>query len=442
MSGEGGRPRGRDDHAVVIGAGFAGLLTARVLADHYRAVTVVEKDVVRDGTVRRPGLPQAHHVHILLDRGVRALEALFPGMTAELSRQGAVPFDVCEMSAMLPRGWAPARPLDLPLTSPDRGVLDRLLRRRVLALPGVSLRDGFRVDALCLTPGPRGALCHGVSGRNAAGRNERLEADLVMDASGRHSRLPGWLAASGMATPTERALPLRASYTSRLYEEPAEGRWKPAAEITQAPAVARGAAAVPLAPGRWLVSLTGMGQRPPADESGFLDYARSLRNPHFSRFVIDGRPLSDVHTYSVNPNRWRLYHRIRSTPSGLLVVGDALCCFNPVYGQGMTIIALQALLLRRLLARRQAPSAFTASVPRVLIAPWLMAMAADIRWCPQQGNLSAMVTAHALGRLLDQAPADPDLYGRLFSVIHLARSPASLLHPSVLARLAHPRPAR
>ncbi|MFD0475393.1 NAD(P)-binding protein [Nonomuraea thailandensis] len=149
-----------DEHAIVVGAGFAGLLAARVLADHYRAVTLLEKDPVTADVVRRPGLPQARHVHVLLDRGMRGLEALFPGLAEELAGTGAATFDVCRMAAMLPRGWAPDVPLGLALTSPDRGVLDRVLRRRVLALPGVRLE---RASTSSGCASPPNAASHAVS---------------------------------------------------------------------------------------------------------------------------------------------------------------------------------------------------------------------------------------------------------------------------------------
>ncbi|GAA2220244.1 hypothetical protein GCM10009850_122090 [Nonomuraea monospora] len=426
-----------DEHAIVIGAGFAGLLAARVLADHYPAVTLLEKDPVTTDTVRRPGLPQARHVHVLLDRGMRGLEALFPGLAGELAGAGAATFDVCRMAAMLPRGWAPDVPLGLPLTSVDRGVLDRALRRRVLALPGVRLEAGFGVERVLFTRG----RCAGVSGHAGQHGFRDVHADLVVDASGRHSRLPHWLAAAGLPAPPERVLPGRACYTSRLYQRPAGGSWRPAVELTSAPLIPRGAAAVPVEPGRWLVSLTGMNQQAPADEAGFLRYARSLRNPEISRVITEGRPLTRVHRYAVLPNRWRLHHRTASAGSGgLLAFGDALFCLNPVYGQGMTVITMQALLLRDLLAEGRRPEAFAVRAPRLLAVPWLMTTAADIGWTPGRRRSPARLAAHALNRLLDHAPHDADVYRSLFSVIHLAASPATLLHPRLLVHLGRPSP--
>ncbi|GAA4928917.1 flavin-dependent dehydrogenase [Nonomuraea thailandensis] len=425
-----------DEHAIVVGAGFAGLLAARVLADHYRAVTLLEKDPVTADVVRRPGLPQARHVHVLLDRGMRGLEALFPGLAEELAGTGAATFDVCRMAAMLPRGWAPDVPLGLALTSPDRGVLDRVLRRRVLALPGVRLERGFHVERLRFTSERGKPRCVGVSGH--ASRD--VDADLVVDASGRHSRLPHWLTAAGLPTPPERVLPGRACYTSRLYQPPAGSSWRPAVELTSAPLVPRGAAVVPVEPDRWLVSLTGMNQQAPFDEAGFLRYARSLRNPEISRVIAEGRPLSRIHGYAVRPNRWRLHHRTASAWAGLLAFGDALFCLNPVYGQGMTVITMQALLLRDLLAEGRDPDTFAVRAPRLLAVPWLMTTAADIGWAPARRRSPSRLAARALNRLLDHAPHDPAVYRSLFSVIHLAASPATLLHPRVLAHLGRSAP--
>jgi 2-polyprenyl-6-methoxyphenol hydroxylase-like FAD-dependent oxidoreductase len=292
-------PRRR--HAVVVGGSLAGMLAARVLADHFERVTLLERDRFPETPAARKGLPQGRHAHGLLDRGRGVMERFLPGLTGELVRAGAEPLDWTQDAAwMSPYGWYVRFPGDLLLLTSTRDLIDWGVRRRVAALPNVRIHQGADVAGLIRKPGDRGGVA-GVrlrvrsAGLETDRRREELAADLVVVADGRNSRLPDWLTALGYEPPQETVVNSHQGYASRLYR-PAKGfkaDWN-ALYIQQAPpADPRGGLVIPVEGGRWLVSLVGGdGDYPPTDEAGFLAFARRLRSPALYEAITAAEPLS------------------------------------------------------------------------------------------------------------------------------------------------------
>ncbi|MEC4020616.1 NAD(P)/FAD-dependent oxidoreductase [Streptomyces sp. H27-D2] len=423
------------NRAVIVGGGYAGLVTARVLADRFGEVTLIEQDGIVPYPTHRRGTPQSRHPHALLARGAHILEQLFPGLRAELSEKGAPVCDFGHFPMLYPTGWSPRVPTGLPLQTFSRPLLEASIRRRVLAHPGVTLLDRTRVEGLILDPGRERVT--GVRAGAGGGGSATHHADLVVIAAGRHCRLPDWLSDARCAGPEVLKVDGRLSYVSRVYrrERAPERDWQASMQVTHAPTVRRGGTAVSIEDDRWLVCLFGAdGMVAPADPEGFAAYAASLANPHIREVVATAEPLGRIYRYVGLGGQWNRYDRLRPWPGGLVVLGDALCALNPLYGHGMTVSALQALLLARTLDDGSLPSAcgrFQRRSARTVRLAWHMSSSLDLGWTPGAAPAGAAISRWFLHKLLRRIPNDPDLYRRFLNVQHLMAPPATLLVPSL-----------
>jgi 2-polyprenyl-6-methoxyphenol hydroxylase-like FAD-dependent oxidoreductase len=447
----------RRRHAVVVGGSMAGMLAARVLSDHFAAVTLLERDQFPETPAARKGLPQGRHAHALLGRGRGVLERFLPGLTEELVRAGAELLDATHDVAWLsPYGWYVRFPGDLSVLACSRDLIDWGVRGRVAALPNVWIRPGLDVAGLIRKPGDGGGV-GGVrlrvrsAGLEADQSGEELAADLVVVADGRNSRLPDWLTALGYEPPQETVVNSYQGYASRLFR-PAKGfkiDWK-ALYIQQAPpADPRGGVVSAVEGGLWQVSLIGGdGDYPPTDEKGFLAFARGLRSPALYEAIAEAEPLTPIAGQRATENRLRHYDRLESFPDGVVAMGDAVCAFNPVYGQGMTAAALGAEVLERWLQGDSSPlglgrgRAFQRELTRATAAAWQLSTGADYRFRttegPRQGPVARLI-GHYVAGVMRTATRRPWVRHRLTDVFHLLRPPSALFGPGVLARVAWDR---
>jgi 2-polyprenyl-6-methoxyphenol hydroxylase-like FAD-dependent oxidoreductase len=435
-----------DEHAVVIGGGFAGLLTAEVLSRHFAAVTLLERDRLPDGPEARAGVPQARHIHGLLVRGWRALDAILPGLRDELTGAGAHRIDVMNDIVRLgPGGWCPRGRSTFETFACSRTLLEHAIRRQVLKNARIRVCDGF--DAAGLLVDERTGAVRGVRGKG--GRD--VAADWVVDASGRRSRAPEWLAEHGCGRVEETRVNAFAGYASRCYEPPRNLRrdWKAVLVGSRAPGLPRAGALSPLEGNRWIVTLSGAArQYPPTDERGFLAFARSLAHPILHDVLVRSTPVSRIWGYQHNESRLRSYERLERLPERFVVLGDAACALNPVYGQGMTASALAAQLLDRCLAEAGAQRRhrgvglrFQRQLARSNAPLWTMATAEDYRYPETEGRRRTAWTrlTHAyLDRIFVLAAQREEVYRHLIEVGHLLKKPAALARPdlALLALLA------
>lgn len=370
------------EHAVVVGASVAGLLTAQVLADSGRRVTLVERDRLPAEVRPRPGVPQGRHVHVVLSGGQRALEDLLPEVLGQLRSQGVptvgLPADVVMMQA---GRWIRRDASTETILTGTRARVEHVIRHRVLADPRIGTVPGTEVVGLAgdarrvsgVRVRPRG------TGGAEPGAERLIEADLVVDASGRGSRAPGWLTGIGARPPREERIDTGLAYATRLYRDgpPADclGYY-----LLPSPALPRGAVIIPVEDdGRYLVTLSGLrGDEPPTDPAGFARFAEGLPDPIVSRWLAGAEPAGPVFGYRDTANVRRRYDR-SGPPEGFLAVGDALCAFNPVYGQGIAVAAQAAVAMRAALASRRRPP--TRRLQRVLLAAaagaWRVSAGAD-----------------------------------------------------------------
>ncbi len=433
-------------HAVVVGGSVGGLLAARVLSAHFGRVTVVERDPTPEAAEPRKGVPQGKHVHALFGGGVAVLERLYPGVCEELVSAGSVACDFARDLRWYHQGvWKLRTESGLRSFWQTRPFLESHVRRRTLSAPNVRCLD--RCEALRLLSDGAGARVTGVEvhHRGEGERTEQLEADLVVDAGGRGSRAPQWLAALGYATPEETTVGVDIAYASRFYERRPDARrdWQVLAVFATPPGRTRTGYLFPVEGGRWLATAVGrLTDHPPADEGGYLEYLRSLEVPDFYEAVKDAKPLSPVSTFHFPAERWRRYDRLARWPDGLLVLGDAVCSFNPVYGQGMSVCALQADLLDRMLrgCGGAVPAGFAKGflrrAARVIATPWLIATGSDFMYPQTQGRrpFGTRFLNWYFARVFRLCARDRGALLRFYRVLHLLDRPATLFHPAVLFR--------
>ncbi|MFF2614525.1 FAD-dependent oxidoreductase [Kitasatospora sp. NPDC058046] len=433
-----------DECAVVLGGSIAGLLAARVLAESYPRVVVVERDRILGVRGPRRGVPHGNHAHGLVARGHQIMESLFPGLTDELVTAGVRPGDFSADIRWYFNGLR-LRPAHtgLPSVPATRPVLEHHLRERVRALPEVTFLEEHDVIAP-VTDTTRRRVTGVRVQRRAPGSAERtLSAHLVVDTTGRGSRTPRWLADLGYEAPTEERIEIDLAYTTRHYRLKGDPFGSDIAIIPAAtPSHPRGAFfyRVPGEDNRVELSVTGIvGDHPPVDPEGFHAFVRSLPVPEIHEAIRDAEPLDEPLRFRFPASVRRDYHRLERFPAGLVVLGDAVCSFNPAYAQGMTSAALQALVLRRHTAGRRLPNprAYFRDVAREIRAPWSFAAVTDLGYPGVAGRRTPQT--HLVNRYaaLAQRAAvhDPRITEALVRIAGLVATPQSLMRPRTLLRV-------
>jgi flavin-dependent dehydrogenase len=447
--------------AVVVGGSIAGLLAARALAEVCARVTVVERDQYPQEPGFRAGTPQSRHVHVLLARGRHILEELFPGISAELQQRGATGADMLgDMAYCQGTTWLPRLPSDVWTLLCSRSLLEWQIKRMLLDhWPNVRILERHEVVGLVATPGgervtgvrlrkrpgPSGEDTPPTSTMEDAGTS--LAADLVLDASGRHSKSPAWLRELGYDAPAESRVDSHISYASRVYAlpEPPDGRsWRGMVVSWDPPRHLRGGVIWPQEDGSWLVTLGGAGgENPPTDEAGFVAFAQSLPVPEFYEAIREGEPQTPIYGYADMSNFRRYYERLKRLPDGFVALGDTFCAFDPVYGQGMSVAAMASALLRDMLRRRATRDLrgfgrhFHRALARQVALPWQMATAIDVRVPGAEGGTTGLTT-RLMQRYLDRVtrllPTMEQAQRAFIGAAHFVAPPRALFAPAILAR--------
>jgi 2-polyprenyl-6-methoxyphenol hydroxylase-like FAD-dependent oxidoreductase len=429
------------EHAVVLGASMAGLLAATVLAGHYRQVTVVDRDALEPDTDRpRRGVPHGGHIHALLGRGQQALEELLPGLTADLVGRGAQMGDQLGDARLYFSGHRMARTRSgVPALCVSRPLLEDAVRVRVAALPGVSLVA--RCEAVALETSVAPCRVTGVRVRREGDVEQAIPADLVVVATGRGSRVPAWLTAMGMPAPPVERVKIGLGYATRIYRARPEVLAGDLAVVcAPTPSGGRGGVLQALEGDRWMVTLMGvLGDHPPTDPTRFLDFAASLQQPDIHDAIDAAEPLDHPVAFRFPASARRRYDRLPRFPERLLVLGDAFCSLNPIYGQGMTVAALEALALRDHLRHGPSPRprAFHRRVAAIADVPWEMAVGADLAFPGVEGRRTPktrLLNAY-VGRLHATAATDGDVATAFFRVAGLLDPPTALLAPRIALRV-------
>jgi 2-polyprenyl-6-methoxyphenol hydroxylase-like FAD-dependent oxidoreductase len=433
--------------AVVIGAGMAGLTAAGALSDRFDQVVVLERDTLPSEPAHRAGTPQARHVHALLLSGQRALSELFPGFEQDLARAGAVPLRAGLDVRVERPGYDPFPQRDLGWFgyAVSRPTIERAVRRRVESRGNTTLYQRCRVQEVLATPS--GDEVTGVRYENGDGASEMIAADLVVDASGRGAVTLALLQSIGRPLPEETTIGIDLSYATCVFGIPddASTDWKGVMTFGQAPQNSRGGLMLPLEGNRWMATIGGRhGDGPPGDAEGFLTYAKALRTPTIYNAISRAKRLDGVARYGFPQSVRRHFERLDVFPRGLLPIGDAICRFNPVYGQGMSVAALEACLLQRLLERLGEDSnpiaalgpTFFAEVQTLIETPWSVAIL-DFVFPDTRGQRPAdFETTLKFGIALTRLAAeDPAVHKLTVEVQHLLKPRSVYRDPTLVQRV-------
>lgn len=465
--------------AVVIGASVAGLLAASALAGSFDRVTVIDRDALPDDPAPRPGVPQSQHVHGLHARGVAALNELLPGLRDEMLAAGAGTGDAQRDVAWYLEGYRMASaPCGLSGIGLTRRRLERMIRQRVSELPGVRIVDSTVADSLLVTseqvtgvrvragrsrddgagaadsaaPAPGAAVPDDPGGDpgdtpgSAGPGPEEIAADLVVDASGRGSRTPVWLGELGFPQPGVSEIRANVVYLSRYYRgTPGDFNGLFSVVRVPYPQSPRFGAILRQEDNQWALLLGGMlGDEPPLDDAGLLEYAGALGSPEITALITSAPPLDSGVKMRFPGNLRRHYEKLDRFPGGLLVTGDALCAFNPVYGQGITVAALEGLALRD--ALRHAPSGdgkdglssrFFKAASKIVDGAWAMSAGNDLRFPGVEGKRppgSGLIDAY-MTRYRAAMSVDPGLGAAFVRVANSVDSPMKLMTPGAMLRV-------
>ena len=433
--------------AVVLGASMGGMLAARVLADFYQTVTVVERDVLPDDPTNRRGVPQGRHAHALLRRGGQIIDELFPGILNELVAAGAPVLDDGDLSKIwmsvgghqLIRVGTARDQQAMTMYAPSRPFLECHVRRRLRAVPNVTILSGL--DAAAMTSSADRNRVTGVRVVNRdSGAEQELTADLVIDAMGRGAHTPNLLESLGYGRPVEDQIVMRTCYVSQPLRIP-PGTVEQLVAVGAAPGRPTGMFLLGYENDTWIFTVFGMvGHEPPGDLAGMVSFAQEYTPAHVLAAVRAAEPLGEVIRHRMPCSQWRRYDKMRRFPEGLLVAGDAICSFDPTYGQGMTVSALDAVALRDCLVRGRHDLArryFRAAAKSIGVA-WRMGAGSDLAFPEVQGRRS--LSMRASNRLADwvltACESDAVVVEKFFRVNNFIDPPVRLMHPSFISRVA------
>lgn len=443
-------------HAVVLGGSMAGLGTARALTNHFDRVTLVERDELAPAATFRKGVPQAQHAHGLLPSGYRILSDYFPGMMDELIAKGATRGDISgDFLWYQYGGWKLRADSGLEAIVVSRPLLERAVRERVLALPTLSLLQDHDGEEPVFDPATRRVTGLRVKNRTT-GAMSTLDADLVVDALGRASPSTKWIAAWGYGAVAETNVPIDVGYATATFERrPGDLHGSMGAVIAgTAPQSTRFAAILGAEDDRWIVTLAGcLRDYPPTDVAAWKEFARTMPTTDLIDMIGDREPKGPIVSYRFPANRQRHYEKLASFPDGYLVIGDAVCSFNPLYGQGMSVALSEARALDDCLAKGDDGLAkrFFRETTRIVASPWAIATGEDYRYPQVEGRRPpgfGFVSGY-MERAHRVATRDPVVLRRFFEVASLLAPPPAMMSPAIAWRVlfggrgaAHTSPAR
>ncbi|MFD7906968.1 NAD(P)/FAD-dependent oxidoreductase [Kitasatospora sp. NPDC059747] len=431
--------------AVVIGGGLAGTVAAWALRGYAERIVVVERDHYPAEPQFRAGVPQGRHAHLVLEAGHRALEEMMPGIKQELTDAGATRVAASgDLRWLSSAGWMADYPAQVAFLSCTRPVMDKLILDRVRAAPSIEFLEGTDVVGLL-------GSAHAVTGVKVRERGpergevQEIPAELVVDATGRSTGVAGWLAELGCAPVPEERVDAGVTYTSRLFHRPAGAGDLGCKAIylqTKAPDAPRLGVLLPVEGDRWIVSLAGMrGAEPEPGEAGFDGQLARLRDPAIRDALREAEPAGEVRGFVPGPGVRRHYER--RSPEGLVAIGDALCTFNPVYGQGITVSLLSARELRRAVLRHGGIGHAAARDARRGVAAasknaWVMSCTEDVRFAATTGGPSGamMKVQHAfLDKVLAAATRNTAVTAAFHEVMSLVSPPTVLFRPALLGAI-------
>jgi 2-polyprenyl-6-methoxyphenol hydroxylase-like FAD-dependent oxidoreductase len=439
-------PRGRSrtgqlDTVAVAGGSLGGLLAAAAVAPYARRVVVADRDPLPEVPTARSGTPQVLHAHGLLASGRLAMERLLPGFTAEMVRLGALSEGDMGTNGRWWIGGGLVTDCEIGVTgvAASRPLIEATVRRMVRSLPNVVVVE--RTEIVGLAGVERTVT--GLRVRDEAGRERTVEADLVVDATGRSGRAARWFTQLGWPSPAEERVSVGVRYATTHVphrEGDLDGRSVTVSAAT--PEVPRGGAAIRQEDGSWVLMLFGYCEdQPPLDPDGFRGYAATIVSSDFSA-LLEGRPLLEPPRAYRFPDCRRRRFEHMTVPAGYAAVGDAICSFDPTFGQGMSVAALEAVALGEAVAqgREEVRTAYHRAAAGIVDRAWTIVVGADLLIDGTQGVTPPghRVVSRYVRRAQRVAHRDPAVARAVMRVTNLLAAPPSLMAPGVAWRVLRP----
>jgi len=436
--------------AVVLGAGIAGLLAAAALAENFSTVVVIERDQLPDGPIDRRGIPQGRHLHSLLSRGTATIEQLVPGFLADLTAAGAWVLDDANLSRIhmqtgpyvFNRTDTVTDPAALTTYLATRPFIEFHLRRRVARVAAnVVILDGRDVSGLVAAQPDR--ITGVVVSDRTSGGSETLDADLIVDATGRGARTSVLLEELGYERPSRRTFTAGGVYYSQTIALPGEDTFPERLVLVLPNGDAGRGGLVVGESGTWTLTIAvraGQKLPPPTGFDDMRQLAAHFLPAHIQPALDGARPLTDVSVYRYPGGVWHRYDQLTRHPRGLVVLGDALCCLDPINGQGVTMAALQASVLRTHVRKGTVdPEQFYRSLVPVIAPVWAANVPSG--HTPARGwrqSVKRQARRWSSRKFLEAAEHDIVVTERLMRIANLVDPPTRLLEPSLVVRvLAH-----
>lgn len=421
--------------AVVIGASIAGLVTARALSEKFEQVVVLERDSLPTTPASRKKVPQSRQLHVLLAKGAQVLDELFPGFTDGLVAAGAVRSDPqVDTTYCLDGHPLASAPSGITTLGISRPYIEYEIRRRVSQLRNVEIRDNVEATGILLNDDHLGVA-------EVKFQEGSLPADLVVDAGGRYSQALRWLNDLGVPMPSCSQLDPGVVYVTRHYEREANHLdGKNGMLVVPYPECPRGAGIVPVEGNRWAIVLFGLFDVDPGiTESSMSKFADSLPTPDVAKLIRDAKPVDDAVRMRYPSSIWWHLERERRHLDGLLVTGDALCSFNPTYGQGISVAAMEAIALRDLIAGdtlERLPAKFYQAAAKIINIAWSLSAGGDMRFAQIKGKrtTATKVINGYLARYRLAAGTDPILGKAFLETANMLAPAANLLTPAKIVR--------
>lgn len=438
------------ENAIVIGGGIAGLLAARVLFTHFKQVMILEKDVYSNKPGPRNGISQSSHIHILLMKGKQILTELFPKLEANLIAKGAHKIDLlADVKYQLATGVAMRFQSGMDTIACTRPLLECEIRNELLAQSqNIKIIDNARVVNLIKNHGNNKIVGVNTISNNVA---EDFYGELIVDASGRKSETTQWLEKIGFGRPKEIRINSFIGYATQKYKFPENLNldWKSFIVPTNPPTNPRMAVIYPVEDNDIMVGLLGIGKTyPPTDAEGFLEFAKQIGIDEVKKTIENSEPVSSIFGYREAGSRKYLFEKMKAWPENFITLGDSVCAFNPMYGQGISVAAMCAKTLGECLKsdgkiktlEKGFAKRFQKRIAKVNSFPWLLGTSEDLRWPTTEGprpNLVTKLMQKYVNEVMLLGPQSAIATRSFFTVLHMLKSPLVLFHPRVIIDLAN-----
>lgn len=428
--------------AVIIGASITGLLMAKVMSQFFKKVILLDRHSADSAGQASKGVPQGRHAHGLLVKGLDIIEDYFPEITKELINMGADYGDISSTARWFNNGnfhhhsVAGFNSLNI-----SRPILESTIRAKVKMITNVEFRLGCQVTSLL--SGEDGCRITGVEYHTDSDEQsqEKLTAYMVVDASGRSSRSGNWLKKLGLSAAKKEEVKIKVSYTTCEFKrEPEHLPGLKSLSIAVTPPNRSGGVMLSQEGGRWMVTIGEyLNDRPLKNHQEFIEKVKAFPTQEIYNLICNAEPISKLQYYKVPSNLRRRYENLQHFPEGYLVAGDAICSFNPIYAQGMTVAAMESCALSSCLSQGETDLArrFFSNVSKILDVPWNIAVGNDLRFPEIEGkrtNKIKLVNWY-MSKLHRAAHHDPIVSIAFLKVINLIEQPQSVMRLSILWRV-------